>query len=403
MIRHAEAEGNIYRRAHGHYNGQIIGRGHKQIERLRLRLIDEKLDAVYSSDLARACATAAPVCESHGLRLITTPLLREVNIGDWEDVAWGDLEYADPEMSRCFGHDPARWRAKGSESYDSVCERMAGCVAEIAERHSGGSVAVFSHGFAIRALICAISGVASHETDKVSYCDNTAVTLLIYDGGKLTIDFLGDNSHLPNELSTFAHQTWWREQSEWVNENLRYVELNSEGRPEQAGRSCRERESYGSADKEYAAFLADEQVGVIGFSAGGADEGGPDADEGGADEGGPDADEGGAGETDAGEGGPDADGGDAGEGGPRASSAEPRASSAGRINHIFVKSALRRRNYGVQLLGQAVSAFRKLGIEAVRCEVGADAPALGFFLKYEFEIVGRRDSLCLLEKNIRNW
>ena len=32
LIRHAEAEGNIYRRIHGQYDGRITPRGYKQIE-----------------------------------------------------------------------------------------------------------------------------------------------------------------------------------------------------------------------------------------------------------------------------------------------------------------------------------------------------------------------------------
>ena len=30
LVRHAEAEGNLYRIAHGHYNGLITARGYKQ-------------------------------------------------------------------------------------------------------------------------------------------------------------------------------------------------------------------------------------------------------------------------------------------------------------------------------------------------------------------------------------
>ena len=36
LIRHAEAEGNLYRRAHGWYNSTITDRGYRQIAALAL-------------------------------------------------------------------------------------------------------------------------------------------------------------------------------------------------------------------------------------------------------------------------------------------------------------------------------------------------------------------------------
>ncbi|MCM1149955.1 MAG: histidine phosphatase family protein, partial [Butyricicoccus sp.] len=34
LIRHAEAEGNIYRRAHGWYDGRVSAKGRRQIDAL---------------------------------------------------------------------------------------------------------------------------------------------------------------------------------------------------------------------------------------------------------------------------------------------------------------------------------------------------------------------------------
>jgi probable phosphoglycerate mutase len=58
LIRHAEAEGNLYRRIHGWYDGAVTDMGYRQIEALKQRFADIKIDAVYSSDLKRARETA---------------------------------------------------------------------------------------------------------------------------------------------------------------------------------------------------------------------------------------------------------------------------------------------------------------------------------------------------------
>lgn len=62
LIRHAEAEGNLYRVAHGHCNGLITNyRGYQQIDALRERFRKVDIDAVYSSDLYRTQITARAI------------------------------------------------------------------------------------------------------------------------------------------------------------------------------------------------------------------------------------------------------------------------------------------------------------------------------------------------------
>ena len=73
MVRHAEAEGNLYRRVHGWYNSLITDNGYRQIAALRGRFADIHIDAVYSSDLFRTMTTAKAVYLSHGLELHTDP------------------------------------------------------------------------------------------------------------------------------------------------------------------------------------------------------------------------------------------------------------------------------------------------------------------------------------------
>ena len=53
LIRHAEAEGNVFRRMHGQYNSSITPNGMRQIEALQKRFENVPVDAVYASDLIR--------------------------------------------------------------------------------------------------------------------------------------------------------------------------------------------------------------------------------------------------------------------------------------------------------------------------------------------------------------
>ena len=350
LIRHAEAEGNIFRRAHGQFNGLIIGRGFAQIEQLKERFLHEKIDAVYSSDLSRTKATAAAISETHGLNINETKDLREVGIGEWEDAAWGDLNYKYPKMAEYFGHDPVRWNTAGSEEYSHVQERMRNCLGDIGRRHDGGSVAVFSHGFAIRALLCKLKGVPSHKTDLIPYCDNTAVTLLRVDNEEFTIEYEGDNSHLKNDMSTFAKQTWWRDRKERKSEDLRYEPYNDSFAEELYGPHYLDGYPSQVADIKLTAFLDDMPAGMLGLDTG-----------------------------------------------------RESNDNIGWISQIYIRPELRRMYYGVQLLGQAVSVYRKLCRESVRLETAVDSPAMSFCANYGFSKINESGELCVMGKKIRNW
>jgi len=365
LIRHAEAEGNIYRRAHGHFNGRITARGYNQIAKLRDRFEKEDLSAIYSSDLLRASVTAVALSKPRGLALNLTKNLREVNMGVWEDVAWGDLEYQYPEMSRHFNDDPANWKVSGSEQYEVVQKRIIECLTEIGNNHDGETVAVFSHGFAIRSLMCERLGVPSHESQRVKYCDNTAVALLLYEDGGLKIEYHGDNSHLSREDSTFAHQNWWRSEKDWVRENLRYMLLDEKRDAKMLALYNAEYGERPQSSKEYVGFRANEPAGLIGIDEKWSL--------------------------------------DVGNHVSVCSGGSDGKMGVGLVSYVYVLPEFRRNNMGTQLLGHAMSEFRKLGREAVRVEAQKDSELARFCLKYDFVVVGESGHLCVMEKNIRNW
>ena len=84
LIRHAEAEGNLYRIAQGQANSSITDRGERQIQALARRFADIPIDAVYASDLYRTCATASAIYRPKGLELHRRRDLREICVGVWE-------------------------------------------------------------------------------------------------------------------------------------------------------------------------------------------------------------------------------------------------------------------------------------------------------------------------------
>jgi len=231
LIRHGEAEGNIFRRVHGHYDGRITAKGLRQIDALAERFRDVHIDALYSSDLLRTLATAGAITRYHDLPLQKEPRLRELFMGEWEDLPFGNLMHTDPEQMRRFNDDPAAWRAPGAETFPQLQQRVSAILTELGDAHDGETIACCTHGLVIRSFLALQMGIPSMEIHRIPYGDNTAVTLLEYENGSFRVVFCNDASHLPMELSTFARQNWWKKKGAWDVDNVRFQRLDPEKYP----------------------------------------------------------------------------------------------------------------------------------------------------------------------------
>ena len=209
LIRHAEAEGNVYRRCHGQYDSLLTPRAYEQLPCLAERFAAVPLDAVYASDLFRARTTAQAVAAPHGLGVETRPALREIDMGDWEDIPWA-------ELPRLWRTEYALWRSRPwdatpphGESVMQAGERMLAEVRALARRHAGGQIAVVTHGSAIRGALTLAYGLAPEQMGEVGWGDNTCVAKLELDeNGGAAVVYANDASHLPEALSTFASIGW---------------------------------------------------------------------------------------------------------------------------------------------------------------------------------------------------
>ena len=197
LIRHGQAEGNIFRRVQGQSDSPLTAEGRRQISYLTPRFADIPLDAAYSSDLSRARETAEAAVGARNIPVRTDPRLREVCFGAWEGRAWGNVTRDEPEMKTLFFNDPARWSVPGGESFRDAQARICGALTNIAKRHEGGTVVAAAHGAIIRDFLAAVRGVPSEEISSVVLPPNASVTLLNWEDGAFHEIYAGDTSHLP--------------------------------------------------------------------------------------------------------------------------------------------------------------------------------------------------------------
>lgn len=193
LIRHGQAEGNLYRRCHSWHNGLLTLKGREQVEALERRFEGVRFDAVYSSDLYRAMSTAGAVYRPRGLTLRVDPGLREISAGVWEDVPWGQLLHDHRDSLTAFLGCDDGWSVEGCETFSQVRARIDRAIRRIAAAHPGQTVAVVSHGCAIR---CGLSVWLGKPTTQVPLPDNTGVAKLEVEDGRVRVAYYNDNSHL---------------------------------------------------------------------------------------------------------------------------------------------------------------------------------------------------------------
>lgn len=196
LIRHTQAEGNIYKMMQGFWDGDVTELGLREIDALAERFRYVHVDAVYSSDLYRAWLTAAAVTRYNGLEVITDKRIREINVGPLEGTFFGNTIHDNPESMERFLMTPWEWSMDGAETMEDVSERAVPAFREFAERHDGQSIAVVSHGITVRCILTKCLDLPKTGEGSVPIVGNTSVSKLIYDNGIFSAEYLNDVSHL---------------------------------------------------------------------------------------------------------------------------------------------------------------------------------------------------------------
>lgn len=132
-------------------------------------------------------------------------------MGAWEGHTWQEVSRLWPEEFYHFNRRIDLWQPEGGENARQVLGRYLPALEEVARAHDGETIALFSHGAALRIVLGTLQGQTLREVGTSPHGDNTAVSLLEYENA-LPRRFPRrqqppDGS---DELSTFAKQTWWK-------------------------------------------------------------------------------------------------------------------------------------------------------------------------------------------------
>ena len=195
FIRHGETDWNRQQRFQGQIDVPLNATGQAQAGRMAARLAADRHDALFSSDLQRARATAAPLAAAWGRTAVPLPGLREQHFGVLEGLDVPTIQARHPELWQRWLEHRADYALPGGESLRQFHTRVMAAVRELVDAGHGARLAVVTHGGVLDMLWRSAHGL---PLDGQRACDipNTGLNRLRWAGGTLQVQSWAAAEHL---------------------------------------------------------------------------------------------------------------------------------------------------------------------------------------------------------------
>ncbi|WP_019139553.1 histidine phosphatase family protein [Noviherbaspirillum massiliense] len=202
LIRHGETDWNAEKRLQGHLDIPLNAEGRRQAAALGRSLLDEPLDAIFSSDLQRARQTAEAIAAPRGMTVQIDPGLRERCYGGFEGLTYEEIGERYPEAYLAWkARDPDARFPPGqnlAESLREFSQRAVSAIARLASRDGYRKIAIVAHG---GVLDCAYRAARGMGFERARDFDifNASINRLSWNGAALQLMHWGDIAHLAAE------------------------------------------------------------------------------------------------------------------------------------------------------------------------------------------------------------
>jgi probable phosphoglycerate mutase len=153
LVRHGETVDNARQIMQGQTQGELNEVGRQQAQQVAERLSTEAIDAVVASDLRRAIQTAEVIAKSHGLPVVTTPLLRERDWGSFTGRFIPDLR------GETWPDD--------IESEEALLKRAQEFLQKMTATYEGKRVVAVGHGIINKAILAVYASCSMKEVQRM--------------------------------------------------------------------------------------------------------------------------------------------------------------------------------------------------------------------------------------------
>ncbi|MFJ8631441.1 histidine phosphatase family protein [Streptomyces sp. NPDC093568] len=167
LARHGQTIWHAENRYAGISDVALTDTGRAQAEALGRWAGAHPVDAIWTSPLSRAVATADPACRALGLTPRREPGLRECDFGVLEGRTLAEFAAEDPAAAEAFRRDPVAHPFPRAEDPAAAAERGAAALRRIAAAHPGGRVLVVAHNTLLRLVLCTLLSIPAGEYRRV--------------------------------------------------------------------------------------------------------------------------------------------------------------------------------------------------------------------------------------------
>ncbi|GGS49678.1 histidine phosphatase family protein [Streptomyces violaceus] len=167
LARHGQTVWHAENRYAGVSDIDLTDTGRAQAEALGRWAAAHPVDAIWTSPLSRAGATAEPACRALDLTPQREPGLIECDFGVVEGRTLAEFEAEDPEWAAAFRDDPVAHSFPGAEDPLAAAARGTRALRDIAAEHPGGRVLVVAHNTLLRLVLCTLLSIPPREYRRV--------------------------------------------------------------------------------------------------------------------------------------------------------------------------------------------------------------------------------------------
>jgi broad specificity phosphatase PhoE len=197
LLRHGDTQLSPEHRFCGLRDVPLSATGARQAKAAAGRLAGgAQIDAVVSSPLLRAVATAAIAAAELGLTAAIDDDLRETDFGDWDGFTLEEVQQRWPAAVAAWRRDPEQ-APPGGESFADTSRRVDRACDRLLRDHGGQTVLVVSHVTPIKIMLCRALGVPLGTLYRL-YLGSACINEIQWFGdGFAAVRCVNDTSHLP--------------------------------------------------------------------------------------------------------------------------------------------------------------------------------------------------------------
>ncbi len=194
LVRHGETDWNVEGRLQGWTDIPLNATGEAQARAVATALAGTTFEAIYSSPLQRALATARAI--AGGRPIHQEPRLRERHFGELQGLTRGEIAASHPAVQAELNARRPGYQPPGGESLQQFAARVHGVLSELRQRHPGGQqLLLVAHGGVLDIAYRLASDQDLHSP-RLHALPNAAINWLCSTPSGWRVERWGEDEHL---------------------------------------------------------------------------------------------------------------------------------------------------------------------------------------------------------------